>query len=424
MKKRLVLLFIAWLSAWSVAVPQTCKEWLLTVNQPTGVFTILDSIRQDCWVLQGSEFFNSYTHRYHFQGKRNTGGNRLYTVQPGVTSNPVYDSLTPLITGCNYVGGASNDFLNKNYTLAVVTNTAGVVSQLSVDSIDPATSSITPVLPIAALTGTNIAISQFLYDDAGNRFFLFYAHPAGGFRISVIDGANGSVLNTFSLATYVFNLQYDPASDLLYGLQSTAGVFSLVNIDPSSGTAITMTAVAGLVGNFQGSSLYKAQRWYSFFGVDGSGQPHLFTLDLHSGSVLYDIVTPAFATAACTPPAGMGIGNSTNGNMLMPAYDQSNGMLYCLHWGTLPQDIVTAIGPELQPAEWRLYPNPSADVVYIDGNEESEFTVELTDMAGRGLYKGKDTREISLGSFAPGIYRLRILSGRNVSTMKLVRSGN
>jgi hypothetical protein len=63
----------------------------------------------------------------------------------------------------------------------------------------------------------------------------------------------------------------------------------------------------------------------------------------------------------------------------------------------------------------KLYPNPANDVVHID----APFSVNVTvsSMDGKQLYKGTDIREINIGAFADGIYRV-VITNKNGDYLK------
>ncbi len=83
-----------------------------------------------------------------------------------------------------------------------------------------------------------------------------------------------------------------------------------------------------------------------------------------------------------------------------------------------PQDSL-----EVDPIEWKFYPNPTSDIVNIEVSENVEV-IYLTDLSGKLLQEipfGTDRRKvISLGSYPSGIYLLRYPVGKHWVTGKIV----
>lgn len=76
-----------------------------------------------------------------------------------------------------------------------------------------------------------------------------------------------------------------------------------------------------------------------------------------------------------------------------------------------------------------LYPNPAADIAYVDLNikETANIAIEITDLTGRviasrnyGTFAGEQLFPIACADWAKGIYMVRINIGNDVVTKKLV----
>lgn len=78
---------------------------------------------------------------------------------------------------------------------------------------------------------------------------------------------------------------------------------------------------------------------------------------------------------------------------------------------------------EIKKIEWKYYPNPTRDYVYIEGPEEIEH-VFLTDLSGKILQKvefnGRRKVSLYLGDYPVGIYLLRYPIGKQWVTGKVV----
>jgi glycosidase len=76
--------------------------------------------------------------------------------------------------------------------------------------------------------------------------------------------------------------------------------------------------------------------------------------------------------------------------------------------------------------DWlRIYPNPADDMLFIDLDDRSAgslLDIEILDLAGRPVHTVKATgdRSLGLGSLPRGIYLVRVGTGRQTATRKLV----
>ena len=94
--------------------------------------------------------------------------------------------------------------------------------------------------------------------------------------------------------------------------------------------------------------------------------------------------------------------------------DQSSGkVLNCNQ-----SDITTGIN-EQHSSNYKTFPNPSKGIVYFEGlNSNSQITV--TNIFGESLMFVENVKSIDLTDYANGIYFVKIKSGNNVSTEKIV----
>lgn len=75
-----------------------------------------------------------------------------------------------------------------------------------------------------------------------------------------------------------------------------------------------------------------------------------------------------------------------------------------------------------------VYPNPANDQLHIDlkGEKAADYAVEMTSVQGQVLYqrtfdKTTDVQtSINTGSFASGVYFVKITSGDKVTTKRVV----
>ncbi len=85
--------------------------------------------------------------------------------------------------------------------------------------------------------------------------------------------------------------------------------------------------------------------------------------------------------------------------------------------------LETNIGNNIEKIEWKYYPNPTKDYVYIEASEQIEF-VFLTDLTGKILQKvtfnGQSKVSLYLGDYPVGIYLLRYPLGKTWVTGKVI----
>jgi len=96
--------------------------------------------------------------------------------------------------------------------------------------------------------------------------------------------------------------------------------------------------------------------------------------------------------------------------------------------GNLALDVrqVTGINEAADVAAFKVHPNPSSSVLYIDAIDLSvSYTLLVTDIAGRQIYNESVnqtvSKSINIEDWPVGVYMLHIKSGQGSSTHKLVK---
>ncbi len=69
---------------------------------------------------------------------------------------------------------------------------------------------------------------------------------------------------------------------------------------------------------------------------------------------------------------------------------------------------------------FKVFPNPTNNIVQISSEKEEPYVIELYDAMGKLVYTARSVRTIDCSDFAPGIYRLRIISSRSVNVTGIV----
>ncbi len=98
-------------------------------------------------------------------------------------------------------------------------------------------------------------------------------------------------------------------------------------------------------------------------------------------------------------------------------------------------DVPVSDGTELiSELNWNLYPNPSADKVYINCSvnvNDALESISITDLSGKEVYaetcsgqKNFYIKTIDTGNLVPGTYFVKLTSTRHTSVRKLIRQGH
>jgi hypothetical protein len=72
----------------------------------------------------------------------------------------------------------------------------------------------------------------------------------------------------------------------------------------------------------------------------------------------------------------------------------------------------------------RVYPNPTSGAFVIELNDQSQKSIVVTDMMGRVVENTVSSSEkvnIDINNRASGIYYVKVVSGDNVSVIKIVK---
>jgi uncharacterized repeat protein (TIGR01451 family) len=95
-------------------------------------------------------------------------------------------------------------------------------------------------------------------------------------------------------------------------------------------------------------------------------------------------------------------------------------------WHTIKESFVFLRVDQIveEQIPFKVYPNPTTNLVYIDRKEKEEISILVTDNLGRVLISKKSNRHITpinLKRFAAGIYYLSINDGKQTTTQKIMK---
>lgn len=112
------------------------------------------------------------------------------------------------------------------------------------------------------------------------------------------------------------------------------------------------------------------------------------------------------------------IAHNSDDRVVLAARDSNgNSQLFYMDF------LINQWKPLEEAAVWQVFPNPSSDVIFIQPNANSSgksYSWELLDLAGRMIKSGQ-SRQVSLNELGMGLYLLRITSGKNIMTHRVVR---
>jgi len=86
-------------------------------------------------------------------------------------------------------------------------------------------------------------------------------------------------------------------------------------------------------------------------------------------------------------------------------------------WGTCP----TAGVDDQNQLDISIYPNPTSDIVYIDGNY-TQLKVVVYDILGKQVMNKFTTNTIDISHLEKGVYMLQLSDGVKLSTIKIIKN--
>ena len=86
-------------------------------------------------------------------------------------------------------------------------------------------------------------------------------------------------------------------------------------------------------------------------------------------------------------------------------------------WGTCP----TASVDDQNQLDISIYPNPTSDIVYIDGNY-SQLKVVVYDILGKASNEKSITNSIDISQLEKGVYILQLSDGVKLTTQRIIKN--
>ncbi|WP_299211718.1 T9SS type A sorting domain-containing protein [uncultured Dokdonia sp.] len=301
--------------------------------------------------------------------------NAMTTSQEPIFQNFMYNEITQEIIGLERGGVDSGVFLSK---------------------IDPATGVVTPI-STSPFADTNTITVAGTAIDLQNQWYHVFSED----RILSVDISTGAVVHSPIVDTsefaYFNNLVYNAADRKLYAIgrnNSPAELF-FVHINPITGAVNTISPTS------IGESIE----------LEGSA------LDPFSG--IYYFKRP-------NPTSMVGIDVNTGVEVSATPFDfsQSNGAFFGhFYFGGQTAQLL-ATDDFLNETGIRLYPNPTNDILQVDGNSISSISVYS--VTGQQLVNSNHTNEdnvqLDVSTYAKGVYFLKVDTNNQASkTLKFVK---
>jgi hypothetical protein len=86
-------------------------------------------------------------------------------------------------------------------------------------------------------------------------------------------------------------------------------------------------------------------------------------------------------------------------------------------WGTCP----TARVDDQNQLDISIYPNPSSDMVYTDGNH-SQLKLVMYDILGKQVMNKSITNSIDISQLEKGVYILQLSDGAKLTTQRIIKN--
>ena len=86
-------------------------------------------------------------------------------------------------------------------------------------------------------------------------------------------------------------------------------------------------------------------------------------------------------------------------------------------WGTCP----TASVDDQNQLDISIYPNPTSDIVYIEGNY-SQLKAVVYDILGKQVMKESITNSIDISQLDKGVYILQLSDGAKLTTQRIIKN--
>lgn len=359
--------------------------YLAKVNTTNGLIEDISTTSHSEYIANFSFTVDPILGIYYYAGIDNFIGIDMNTGEL-VHDNLITTSLLPIF----------QNFIYNEITQEIIgLERGGLNSGIYLSKIDPETGIVTPISTSSIANTLNVSGCAI---DLANQWYHLFSEG----KILTIDIATGAVVHEPLVDTsefaYFNNLIYNPANGNLYALgrnNAPAGLF-FVQIDPVTGDVTTISPTSlGEVLELEGSALDP------FSGVYYFKRPFPTTM------VGVDIATGLEVSA--TPFD----------------FSESNGAYFgYFYFGGETASLLGANDFFSKKPSLNIYPNPSENVVHVNGDLISKVT--LYTITGQQLahweYNDEETISLDISTINTGVYFLNVYNDQQkVTTLKFVK---
>lgn len=283
--------------------------------------------------------------------------------------------------------------------------------------------------------------------------------------------ANGADTYTWNTSSNSSSISVSPTALTIYSVTGTSSLtgcesnsthtLNILPLPTVSITSPTTTICAGnsvlLTGN--GANTYSwstsavinsitvspsVTTTYTLYGVDANLCENSSTINI-TVNALPNVSLTAATNTACvnsgtilltgSPSGGVFSGPNVTGNTLnptatgtfSPVYSYTNVTTGCSNTASTSIVVSSCVGLNSVTGNGgilNIYPNPNTGNFTIETTNVNEMLIEIMDLTGRVVYKTISTlssTNINFQEFANGVYSLKITSGNNTETIKLIK---
>lgn len=380
---------------------------LAQMDPLSGNFIELDTIDQIFAYALASSTFDQTNQLYMFKGV-DTGNVMKLISRDVVTNTTVYAPENDFtINDFQYDMNSQSLYALGNYivdsTLIDTLNGGTYMYEYAsnIITINPATGESVETGQLPNLKAFPVGNSSF---DSNNGHYIVCGYDSTyTSRIFVIDTQTGETILETPLSLlqgeYLNELEYNNEDNTLYGIyrSNNTNLMGIVSVDIDSGEITVKEILEDAFAFTPGASVFdQMSQTFIFYYFDAANQAHLSTWDVAEEVEISNVEVDGYFTEI----------------------EMDNSTYAALKYGT------TAIPGKLQLAKTlQVFPNPAESQFRIFC-EQKFSSIKVYDLTGNEVYHSscikRNEEIIASNNFDPGIYFVRVETGQQVYTTKVV----
>jgi len=384
-------------------------EFLVTVDEQTGVHTKIDSIEGVKWITVAPDFtfIDEKNELFVFRGGDKDFNWALYSVDIH-TGNILAAPSIPILEDPqdNLIGLQIDHSTGKLFALHW--DASEMQEYLVTVNRETGVHSI-----VAPIPGVEFIAGGSMYDSQNSRY-IFIGIEAGITYIYTLSTADGNLeyktlFPQLDEEDNIINMNYDNVSGKLIGLHWDASEQQeyLVSVSLDESEVHIIKEIPGV--KYIGYAFYdQSKRRYMMLGsADGTNQS-LMTLDVESGDLLHQTDFP--------------VDLDPSDNVINMVMNNTTNTIYGLHWDA---ELLLSSSENIADKTIEVFPNPMFDKAEIKLNgiyDHLQFS--LYDNNGRKLksFDSYNTEKVSFtrDGLTTGLYFLKISHGENSTVHKIM----